>query len=115
MSRARVVETRLTGWRAGLVWLAAGSSIAVMIVGLVVNSVVGPPQPEEPVLVVAALVLLVSSLGTVGALITTRQRRNPIGWILWLSAFLLGFGAVVRAYVTASIATAGGDLPGTAW
>jgi len=115
VSRARVVETRLTGWRAGLVWLAAGSSIAVMIVGLVVNSVVGPLQPDEPVLVVAALVLLVSSLGTVGALITTRQRRNPIGWILWLSAFLLGFGAVVRAYVTASIATAGGDLPGTAW
>jgi len=107
-----VAGDRLGGWRAGLVWLIGLVAVAITAAAAALGSAT---QPDEPGLVATAIVLLVASLGTVGALIVIRQSRNPIGWVLWLSALGLALGMAIDGYVTASLTLAGGQLPGTTW
>jgi hypothetical protein len=84
---------RLKGWRAGLVWLVIGVDLALVVARFVSL----PLGPSTPPWAAVLILLMVASLGLVGALVVTRQRRNPVGWILWVAATL----------ITAAI---GGDL-----
>ena len=112
MNTAKARTGHLTGRRAALVWLAALAGVAITTAAAGIGSFT---QPDEPGLVAAARVLLVSSLAIVGALTATRQPRNPIGWVLWLSALALALGLAIDTYATASLTLAGGQLPGTTW
>lgn len=111
MSQTTAFEGRLRGWRAGLVWLVAGACIAVMLVGLIASR----PEPDTPAILGAVLVLLVASLGIVGALIGTRRPGNPIGWILWTAAIVLSLGMALETYIALSTTRSGSLPPGTAW
>ena len=60
----------------------------------------------------AAIVL---SFSTVGALIATRQSRNPIGWIMIVAGFGLAATILTGNYVEISLAQPPGRLPATVW
>src|SRR5215212_2492888 len=62
--------------------------------------------------VLAAIVL---SFSTVGALIATRQPRNPIGWIMIVAGFGLAATFLTGNYVELSLAQPPGRLPATEW
>src|SRR5215208_5279170 len=62
--------------------------------------------------VFAAIVL---SFSTVGALIATRQSRNPIGWIMIVAGFGLAATILTGNYVEISLAQPPGRLPATEW
>jgi hypothetical protein len=49
---------------------------------------------------------------TVGALIVTRQPRNPIGWIFCLAGLLLPLSGLSQAYASYTLVTSPGSLPG---
>ena len=56
---------------------------------------------------------MIASFGLVGALVTTRQAGNPIGWILWLVATLVAIAFGGSDYAGYSAEHLGGALPGT--
>jgi MFS family permease len=72
----------LHGWRAVLVW----SLVALDLAALAIVSVFLPPMPDYPAIATAVFGSMVASFGIVGALIATREPRNPIGWILCVAA-----------------------------
>jgi hypothetical protein len=111
MSQAKVTEDRLTGWRAGLVWLVVGIELALAGLG----AILVPEQPDLPVWARFIFALIIGSLGIVGALVATRQPRNAIGWILWASAISLAVAVAGDDYATYSVAFVDGDLPATIW
>ncbi len=86
---------RLTGWRAWLVWAVVLIDLALSVIRLVV----APPsaQMEPPVTIL--FIVMAASFGLVGALVVTRQPRNPVGWILWLAATAIAL-LIVSDYAT---------------
>ncbi len=76
---------RLTGWRAALIWL-----VVVVDLAAALGRYVGAPlTPDMPPTAFVLFLVMMSSFGLVGALIVTRRRHNPVGWILWVAATLL--------------------------
>jgi hypothetical protein len=74
-------------------------------------SFTGLPNPAGA-LVFSALILCFS---TIGVLITTRQPRNLIGWIMLASGVALGATLLTSSYVDFSLVQLQGTLPGTPW
>jgi hypothetical protein len=109
MIETHTVRRRLTGWRAGVIW----SVIVVDVVALAVCMVVIPEQPSLPIWALAILTLMVVAYGLVGALVVTREARNPIGWILWGAATAFALSTAGGAYAHFSVDALGGTLPGT--
>jgi hypothetical protein len=72
-----------------------------------------PERPDLPPFAIAIFILMVASFGLVGALVATRQPRNPIGWILWSTALIVAFAVVGDAYTRYSVEAFDGTLPGT--
>jgi hypothetical protein len=98
------------GWLLSLVGLALSLLLTLFlpvsggITDVVANSVFA--------VVFAAIVL---SFSTVGALIATRQPRNPIGWIMIVAGFGLATTILTGNYVEFSLAQPPGRLPATEW
>ncbi len=111
MSSAAPSSGRLTGWQAALVWLV----VAVELVYVVASLFLVPERTTMPLIARAIFALEVASLGIVGALVATRQPRNPIGWILWSAAIAVTWSIAGDDYSTMSLAAAGGIWPGTIW
>ena len=102
-------DPRLRGWRAGIVWAIIALDLAFAFgVWLVAG-----PGPDTPPAAAVLFGAMVASLGGVGALVATRKHRNPVGWILWVSATMVAFAFAGSDYVRFSIASFGGALPGT--
>lgn len=103
-------HSRLTGWRAWAIW----SVVAIDLAWMATATIVLPEQPDFPRLGLVVFSLMVGSLGLVGALVMTRQPRNPIGWILWVAATMVTLSTVgdfaVLAIDDAVWATAGATL-----
>ncbi len=75
----------MTGWRAALIWLVVAVDLTVAL-----GRYVGAPlTPDMPPSAFVLFLVMMSSFGLVGALIVTRRRHNPVGWILWVAATLL--------------------------
>jgi hypothetical protein len=100
---------RLNGWRASGVWLVVVADLAWVILSLVLI----PEQPSLGPLVMAISTLMVASFGLVGALVVTRRPRNPVGWILWLTATVVTVSVAGSDYAAYSMAAFDGSLPGT--
>lgn len=81
---------RLAGWRAWAIW----SVVAIDLAWMAAATLVLPEQPDFPRLGLVVFSLMVGSLGLVGALVMTRQPRNPIGWILWVAATMVTLATV---------------------
>ena len=109
MSAASTTIGRLTGWRAAGVWGVIGLDVAALVLCIVVI----PEQPSLPIWALAILTLMVLAYGLVGALVVTREPRNPIGWILWAAASAFAISTAGGAYAHFSVASLGGTLPGT--
>ena len=86
---------RLTGWRAALVWLVVGLELTLTAARYVAIPL-GANMPVGAAGVVVAILFvgMVASLGVVGALVVTRQPRNPVGWILWVASCLVALSIV---------------------
>ena len=107
-------DGRLRQWRAWLVWAVFGLDIALVIgVGLAAGA-----WPDAPAFVPALFAAMVASLGGVGALVATRKPRDPVGWILLVSASMITLSVAGEDYVRLSVTDFGGALPltvVTAW
>ena len=107
-------DGRLRQWRAWLVWAVFCLDIALVIgVGLAAG-----PWPDTPAYVPALFAAMVASLGGVGALVATRKPRDPVGWILVVSASMITLSVAGEDYVRLSVTDFGGELPltvVTAW
>ncbi len=102
----------LTGWRAGLVWAVAVGAIAVTV-GVLILTAAGslPSTVKAPMLWLIVQALLVTSFGSMGALLATRVPDNRIGWILWSVALLISVASLSQAYAALSFADPVRALP----
>lgn len=69
-------------------------------------------RSEDPSFIVVALTMGVG-YATVGALIASRQHRNPVGWLLLTIGLGLMLGGFTEEYTTRGLVTAPGSLPAT--
>ena len=104
---ARRDDGRLRGWRAGLVWAVLGVDLA-LVLGVSLAAGVGPDTPAFVPLLFASMV---ASLGGVGALVATRKPRDPVGWILLVSASMVTLSVSGEDYARLSVTDFGGMLP----
>jgi hypothetical protein len=100
---------RLVGVRGAVVWLAAA-----VAAGFGVGSVVLFPNPSDtPVYVLPLICAMVASYAGVGALVSTRQPANPVGWLLLGAALVQGLSVFASGYATTSVTDHAGTWPGT--
>lgn len=92
---------------AWVIWLI---SAAALVLWLVLGGL--SKFADGPVVALLFSSVLLSYL-VVGLLIATRQRRNPIGWLLLLGAFCAAMGGFTGAYAAYSQIVR--ELPGAAW
>jgi hypothetical protein len=89
------------------VWLVIGLLLAVGVA----FAVLIPAGPDTPGWAILVFLLMTGSLGTVGALIVTRQPRNTVGWILWLAAIAIGTSISASTYAPFAVTPEGSSLP----
>jgi hypothetical protein len=85
---------RRTAWGASALWLLAVVALVVVVVAGASKS--GDEPTLIPVLVTFAVFVLAFS--TVGALVASRQPRNPIGWIMCAAAIVYALGGLSAAF-----------------
>lgn len=105
---AKSVDTRqdrMTGWRAGVVWLAV--VLNTLLIGLA-----SAFAPEALNFSLIAIVVVASFAG-VGAIVVTGLPSNPIGWILVASGSLVTVTFAGVSYAAYSTQTCDGCLPAT--
>jgi hypothetical protein len=83
------------------------------LVWVIFSLILIPEQPSLGPLVFAIAVLMVASFGFVGAMVMTRRPRNPVGWILWVTATVVTLTIAGQDYAAFSMAAFDGSLPGT--
>ena len=93
---------RVTGWRAGVVWLVVLGLFALSVA----CAALIPEQPAMPTWALIVFTLMAASLGTVGALIVTRRPRNAVGWILWLASIATAVSTITSAYANDAVSIA---------
>ena len=94
-------------------WTVWALSLSIPVLGIflqILGHEVGPPPPSSPQDISALLLFLAIELGlaTLGALIVSRQARNPIGWIFLAVGFSGGLDSVASSYA----GRASASLPG---
>ncbi len=99
----------LRGWRAWLVWGVVAANLT-FVLGVLLTAGPGPDTPAYAVPIYGAMV---TSLGGIGALVATRQPRNPVGWILWATVTMVAVSISGAGYVRLSLTSFGGGLPAT--
>ena len=78
---ARPRATRSAARRAAVVWSVIGIVLILFSV-----CAVAIPESRQPTWALLLFTAMAATLGIVGALIVTRQPRNTVGWILWVTA-----------------------------
>jgi signal transduction histidine kinase len=92
----------------GLGVLAAAIGVATVPL-VVANRAASAASGDIPVAVVAV------SFGFVGALVASRQPRNPTGWLFLFVALAFALGGVADEYALYALLTHRGSLPGGVW
>ncbi len=105
MADRRARTGHLTGWRAGLVWAVVGVDLTLTIA----RFVGAPLGTDMPPWAVALFTAMVASFGVVGAVLVSRQPRNPVSWILWASATTLALS--IASDLAVYLATTGLGTP----
>lgn len=96
------------GLAVGLSVLAAAFGIATILLVLA-NHAASAASSDVPNAVVAII------FGLVGALVASRQPRNPTGWLFLFIAVAIGLGGVEDEYALYALLTHRGSLPGGVW
>jgi hypothetical protein len=99
---------RIARW---LAWSCWALTIGLVIVRLFLRHLNSPPTFLNDVF--SALVL--SAFATIGALIASRQRANPIGWVLAIGTLLWAAGEFAIEYGVYGLITVPGSLPIPLW
>jgi len=87
--------------------------VVALGIALMVFSVLNRSNPRTDGLAFDGIALIPGLVTpTVGALIATRQPRNPIGWIFCLAGLLLPLSGLSQAYASYTLVTSPGSLPG---
>jgi hypothetical protein len=108
-SRAHGVRTfEMSPRRAAIVW----SVIGALLVLSVFCAVAIPAQSKQPTWALALFAAMAAMLGVVGALIVTRQPRNTVGWLLWVTAIASFVSTMSSAYANFAMTPEGASLPG---
>ena len=110
------MTTRVAGARAGglsrsrtaVLW----SVIGALLVLCGVCAVAIPAQSDQPTWALLLFTAMAATLGIVGALIVTRQPRNAVGWILWVTAVASFVSTMSSAYANFAVTPEGANLPG---
>lgn len=91
-----------------LVWAV----VTVELLAAAAVSIAWPPT-DVPAAGMVAFYLLVVTAGGVGALVTVRQPRNAIGWILWVVGTVVAMVVISLSYIETSTLRASGTWLGT--
>ena len=109
-----VATPRISPWAAWLAWALAGLTMLTMVpafwVGGLLWSTGREPRPSNATL--GAVVLVMVSAATVGALVASRRPRHPVGWLLLGVGLGLVVTLLVQAYVGYGLLARPGSLPG---
>jgi signal transduction histidine kinase len=110
-SETRVpAPVRVSPWRAGwLAWFLVGAAFVIALVGTLASRVWGEEDLGHTVLYDLTWWVIASSWAVVGALIASRQPRNPIGWIFCGLTFFVAITAPAEAYKERFYAGKGGS------
>jgi hypothetical protein len=103
---------RASAWLPWLLWALSLMAIAVSVAFQVLNASTPTAVPQGPLLLATGFVLLFMSFATAGALVASRQPRNPIGWIFCILGVLGPFAAASEEYALYALVTRSGSLPG---
>ncbi len=105
-----------------LAWSAWALTVAFIVVTLVLAYRNDPVYLANNLLPSLLDAVVLFMYATVGALIASRHRENPIGWIFCVAALLVSFGVFAEDYAQYALITEPGSLPGglvmawlTAW
>ncbi|HET7273468.1 MAG TPA: hypothetical protein VFI90_20540 [Rubrobacter sp.] len=102
------MSIRATRWIARSAWAFSVTLVVLSVPLFVANRVVeNGIEPYLVNLVVAAL-----AFSTVGLLVASRRRENPIGWLLLVTGILYAIEIFTGTYSIYVLSTAPGSLPG---
>ena len=105
-------SARTATWLAWSLWSLSLAAIGAGVAFQVLNVSTPTATPRGPAPLGIGFVLLFMSFATVGALISSRQPGNLIGWIFCILGILGPFGSASEEYALYSLVTQPGSLPG---
>ena len=104
------MSARAASWLAWCLWLLC---VALISFALLFYFLASPTSPTGiPPALTAFFRVLSLAFPTVGALIASRRRENPIGWIFCAAGLLIGVQAFARGYADYALAGHTGAVPG---
>jgi hypothetical protein len=83
---------------------------AVTVIGLIAAVAMPSAETEEDVWSMVASFVFALSFATVGALVASRQSKNPLGWIMCGAGLAYAVGGVSVTYVESTLAGGEDDL-----
>jgi hypothetical protein len=106
------MSRRTAVWLPWSLWALSLVSIAASLAFQVLNASTPTAAPRGPLVLAVGFILLFMSFATVGALVASRQPRNPIGWIFCILGILGPFAAASEEYALYALETRPASLPG---
>ena len=106
------MSARAASWLAWLLWAISLAAIGAGVAFQVLNASTPTATPRGPAALGIGFPLLFVSFATVGALVASRQPKNPIGWIFCILGILGPFGSASEEYALYALVTQPGSLPG---
>jgi hypothetical protein len=107
------------GWPAGLAWGLAGLAVLTLLASLPLTLLVDAGGLREAragsaatVAAYGAVVLVLVSSATVGAVLASRRPGHPVGWLLLGVGLSVALGVLVEAYAKYGLVVRPGSLPG---
>jgi signal transduction histidine kinase len=98
-----------------LAWWTWGLVLALLVFVLVLGALNGGDVTAEEIFFVPLVLLAVMTSGTVGALVASRQPRNPLGWLFLGLSLCVVLGVMGEDYPVYAIRTNPGSLPAPEW
>jgi hypothetical protein len=104
---------RARRWPAALAWALAGLTVLALVPGLRLAALLWSSgrQPRASNATIAAVVLVMVSAATVGAVLASRRPRHPVGWLLLGVGLALVTSLLVQSYVEYGLLVRPGSLP----
>ena len=106
------MSTRIASRLAWSLWTLSLAAIGAGVAFQRLNASTPTEAPRGPAPLGIGFVVLFMSFATVGALISSRQPRNLIGWIFCVLGILGPFGTASEEYALYALVTKPGSLPG---
>jgi hypothetical protein len=103
------MSTRIASRLAWSLWTLSLAAIGAGVAFQLLNASTPTEAPRGPAPLGIGFVVLFMSFATVGALISSRQPENSIGWIFCILGILGPFGTASEEY---ALVTKPGSLPG---